>query len=167
MAIHSSLDIPQRISISPPIARWRFSPQGEKTQEVHEIPIVPPNPLHEEVSKQSFVYCVEKSTSHAYVVRRYSKEWKVTKTKDRFACWTKRRSPFDCYVEELLDRWSSIGIRVSPKDRQRAEETPYRPLSKTKIEVFTDFPVTSWPLEEVEGLSDEFLLKSFFTKSVL
>jgi len=130
---------PSKISIT----RWRFSDQG-KRQETEEISTYS-SPV---LSDNSFL-CIEKDLVHnlLVVVRRHGVQWKVPTWKDRVACILKRKSPFACYVDYLLKRWKEIGIRVSQRNRQLAEEIPYRRISRTRIEIFQDFPLGSQPLD--------------------
>lgn len=113
-------------------------------------------------SQDDWFFCLEKGPGWVRLVRRHSKVWKVTKWKEVLGCMVKKRSPFYYYVKDLLTRWSSIGIRVSNKDRRRAEAIPHRRLSRTQIEVYTDFPVKAWTLDQVKGRSDEELLEEFY-----
>lgn len=141
------------------VERWRFSEQGQKTQETSPLPILQPQ------NKEDWFYCVERGPKCVQIVRRYPQEWKVTKFKEVLGCVVKKRSPFHYYVKDLLARWAAIGIRLSPKDRQRAEAIPHRRLSRTRIEVYTDFPVKSWTVAEVEGRLDEELLNEFLNRN--
>jgi hypothetical protein len=118
-------------------------------------------PLHP--SYDTF-YCLERSKDWVQVVRRQAKTWQVTNPKQVLACVLRRRSPFDCYVEHLLKRWAEIGIRVSERDKQRAEETPHRRISRTKVEIYTDSPVATWNPRDVHGLSDRALLEKFLSR---
>jgi len=160
MAIHSCPATHPVTHLSPPLERWRFSPQGQKTQETTSPPVLKPH------NQQDFFYCVERGPRWVQIVRRYPREWKATKVKQVLGCVLRKRSPFHYYVEALLKRWAAIGIRLSAKDRQRAEAIPHRRLSRTRIEVYTDFPVASWLTEQVEGRSDEELLEEFLNRNL-
>lgn len=115
------------------IQRWEF--RSYRTVLVSVKTLVP---VHVCNNTGRVIYVCEKLGKYNRVVKRSSYIWKVKGFKNMMACFLGKKTPFECYVDDIVSKWSKQRIRVSEKDRRNAQSIPFKQVSKLCVEIYIE-----------------------------
>lgn len=115
------------------IRKWIFRPCGQFLDYVRVLV-----PVHVLEHSDRTIYICEKFGKSERIVKRSRCLWKVQGIKNKLACILGKKTPFDCYVDDTVRKWSEQRIRVSIKDRNYAQSIPFKQVSKLCVEIYIE-----------------------------